>query len=171
MKKIFFLMNMLMIMASSNMFAQLPIKAARTISFITEEGSNMSVDLSPDGKTIVFDLLGDLYTVPSKGGTATQITRGIAVNSYPVWSPEGDRIAYRSDASGDDRLTVLDMSTRLVQTFEEPIYRFPVWFGANDWVTASRPSFLNFPLYHLFGGEVKLPKDIYDIVGVVAKKK
>jgi len=49
----------------------------------------MNVDVSPDGKTLLFDLLGDLYTVPSTGGNATQLTRGIALHLRPVWSPDG----------------------------------------------------------------------------------
>lgn len=153
------------------LFAQLPIKAERTISFTTEEGSNMSVDLSPDGKTIVFDLLSDLYTLPSKGGNATQITRGIAVNSYPVWSPKGDKIACLSDATGDIRLTVMDVFGNNQQTFGEKAFRAPVWIGPDGWVTTPRPSHLDFPLYHLSGGEVQLPKDIFDIVGAAADGK
>src|SRR5580658_9827974 len=78
----------------------LPIKPARTISFTTDEGSYMNVDVSPDGKTLVFDLLGDLYTVPSTGGKATQLTRGIALHLRPVWSPDGQQIAYIGDSSG-----------------------------------------------------------------------
>jgi hypothetical protein len=59
-------------------YSQLPIKPERTISFTTDEGSWMDVDVSPDGKTILFDLLGDIYCVPAKGGNARQLTRGIA---------------------------------------------------------------------------------------------
>jgi hypothetical protein len=55
----------------------LPIKPARTISFTTDEGSYMDVDISPDGKTILFDLLGDIYCVSEKGGNARQLTRGL----------------------------------------------------------------------------------------------
>jgi Tol biopolymer transport system component len=67
----------------------LPIKPTRTISFTTDEGTYMDVDISPDGKTIVFDLLGDIYTVPATGGKATQLTIGLAYNRCPVWSPDG----------------------------------------------------------------------------------
>ena len=45
----------------------------------------MNVDISPDGKTIVFDLLGDIYTLPDDGGRAIQLTRGLAYNRCPVW--------------------------------------------------------------------------------------
>jgi Tol biopolymer transport system component len=171
MKRIFFFIALFL--TRSFLFAQLPIKAERTISFTTEEGSNMSVDLSPDGKTIVFDLLGDLYTLPAKGGNATQITRGIAVNSYPVWSPKGDKIAYLSDATGDIRLTVLDVSGNARQTFSEKAYRPPLWIGTDGWIISPRPNatFMTFPLNHLSGGEVQLPKDIYDIIGAAVDGK
>jgi Tol biopolymer transport system component len=69
---------------------ELLIKATRTISFTTDDGTNMSVDVSPDGRTLVFDLLGELYTVPVTGGNATQITKGMGINLQPVWSPDGD---------------------------------------------------------------------------------
>ncbi len=96
---------------------QLPIKATRTISFTTTEGSYMNVDVSPDGKTLAFDMLGNLYTVPVKGGTAKQITRGMAVNFCPVWSPDGQRLAYISDQSGARHLWIRDVAG----TFAEPL--------------------------------------------------
>src|ERR1700722_6892372 len=88
---------------------ELPMKPARTIAFSTDEGSYMNVDVSPDGKTLVFDLAGDLYTVPSTGGNATQLTRGLALNARPVWSPDGKRIAYFSDFSGDVHINIRDV--------------------------------------------------------------
>jgi len=90
---------------------QLPIKAARTVSFTTTEGSFMNVDVSPDGKTLVFDLLGDLYSIPSLGGQANQLTRGLGLHINPVWSPDGGRIAYNGDESGNFRIRVLDVKT------------------------------------------------------------
>jgi len=89
---------------------ELPIRAARTIRFTTHEGSYMSVDVSPDGRTLVFDLLGDLYTLPVSGGEARQLTRGIGLHLRPVWSPDGRKIAYMSDASGAFHVHVRDVS-------------------------------------------------------------
>jgi hypothetical protein len=59
-------------------YSQLPIKPERTISFTTDEGSYMDVDVSPDGKLILFDLLGEMFVMPVKGGNARQLTRGLA---------------------------------------------------------------------------------------------
>src|SRR5580765_1439915 len=54
----------------------LPLATTRSVSFDVSEGTWMSLDLSPDGQTIVFELLGDLYTLPVAGGTATRLTSG-----------------------------------------------------------------------------------------------
>ncbi|MDE7407214.1 MAG: peptidase S41, partial [Muribaculaceae bacterium] len=56
--------------------------------------------ISPDGKTIAFSYKGDIYTVPSTGGTAKQITTNAAYDSDPVWSPDGSNIAFASDRAG-----------------------------------------------------------------------
>ncbi|ACU04012.1 amidohydrolase family protein [Pedobacter heparinus] len=165
MKLINFIALLCLLFAGNAGLAQLPIQAERAVSFTTKEGSNMSVDLSPDGKTVVFCLLGDLYTVSSKGGIATQITRGIAINDLPVWSPDGKRIAYISDRSGDDRLTVRNVSGNAIQTFEGKLPGVPVWFGPNDWVTTSNDFDRHYPLYHLTGGEVDDSKNISNVVG------
>lgn len=61
----------------------LPLEAGRTFSFDVNEGSWISLDVSPDGETIVFDFLGDLYTLPISGGEATQITEGMQFDSQP----------------------------------------------------------------------------------------
>ena len=66
----------------------LPLQPARWARFTATEGTWMSLDVSPDGNTIVFDLLGDLYTLPITGGTATRITDGIAHDVAPRFSPE-----------------------------------------------------------------------------------
>src|SRR5688500_3902442 len=75
----------------------LPLYAARTVRFETSEGIWISLDVSPDGKAIVFELLGDLYTLPITGGTATRITSGPGFDSQPRWSPDGKRIVFLSD--------------------------------------------------------------------------
>ncbi|UCC25857.1 MAG: PD40 domain-containing protein [Gemmatimonadales bacterium] len=85
-----------------------PRGEARTVSFTTTEGTWMSVDLSPDGRTLVFDLLGDLYALPVEGGQATRITSGPAWDVQPRFSPDGRRIAFTSDRAGGDNLWVMN---------------------------------------------------------------
>src|SRR5882762_798014 len=86
----------------------LPLKMARTVSFETSEATWMSLDVSPDGKTIVFELLGDLYTLPVAGGTATRITSGPGFDSQPRWSPDGKRIVFLSDRGGAENVWLCD---------------------------------------------------------------
>ena len=81
---------------------------SRTLSFTVSEGTWMNLDLSPDGSTIVFDLLGDLYTLPIEGGQATRITSGAAYDMHPRFSPRGDRIAFSSDRDGSLNLWLVD---------------------------------------------------------------
>src|SRR5690349_17513474 len=81
----------------------------RTVRFETTQGTWMNVDVSPDGRTIVFDLLGDLYILPISGGTAKRLTGGPAFDSEPVFSPDGRRIAFVSDRSGSDNIWLIDV--------------------------------------------------------------
>jgi imidazolonepropionase-like amidohydrolase/Tol biopolymer transport system component len=70
------------------------------VAFETSEGTWMNLDVSPDGRTIVFDLLGDVYTMPIEGGRATCILGGGAFEMQPRFSPDGSRIAFTSDRDG-----------------------------------------------------------------------
>ena len=67
----------------------------------------MNVDVSPDGRTIAFDLLGDIYTMPIAGGTPTRITSGLAYDQQPRFSPDGRQIAFTSDRGGGDNIWVM----------------------------------------------------------------
>jgi Tol biopolymer transport system component len=82
------------------------LESAETIEFTTDEGTWMSLDVSPDGRTIAFDLLGDLYTLPIAGGAAKRIAGGMAFDSQPKFSPDGQTIAFLSDRSGVENLWI-----------------------------------------------------------------
>ena len=66
----------------------------------------MSVDVSPDGQTLAFDLLGDLYTLPAAGGEARLVHGGSSMERDPRFSPDGKRLLYISDRSGGDNVWV-----------------------------------------------------------------
>jgi Tol biopolymer transport system component len=83
---------------------ELPLQTTRAVNFDTDEGTWLSLDVSPDGATIVFDLLGDLYTLPVAGGAAKPLLTGIAFDSQPRFSPDGKRIVFISDRDGADNV-------------------------------------------------------------------
>ncbi len=80
--------------------------AYRDIDFTATEGTWMSLDVSPDGKTIAFDLLNDIYVMPAAGGAATSIHSGPAVQRSPQFSPDGKSLVYLSDETGADNIWI-----------------------------------------------------------------
>ena len=74
------------------------------VKFNTDEGTWMSLDVSPDGKSIVFDMLGDIYKMPITGGKATPIRQGITWEVQPRYSPDGKSICFTSDKGGGDNI-------------------------------------------------------------------
>jgi imidazolonepropionase-like amidohydrolase/Tol biopolymer transport system component len=104
----------------------LPLVTTRTVRFTTAEGTWMSVDVSPDGSTIVFDLLGDIYTVPIAGGKATRVIGGTSVDFHPRYSPDGKSLVFVSDRNGSDATWLSDANgQRLRMLTAGGVY--PVW--------------------------------------------
>jgi len=82
----------------------LPLEVGRRVPIKTNEGTWMSLDVSPDGKTIAFDFLGDIFTMPITGGKPVQFTSGMAFDSHPKFSPDGSKILFVSDRNGGENI-------------------------------------------------------------------
>jgi imidazolonepropionase-like amidohydrolase/Tol biopolymer transport system component len=80
----------------------------RNIPINVDNGTWMNVDVSPDGRMVAFDLLGDIYTMPIGGGTPTRIAEGLAYEQQPRFSPDGRRIAFTSDRGGGDNIWIMN---------------------------------------------------------------
>lgn len=76
----------------------------RDVEFKLTEGTWISLDISPSGETIIFDVLGDIYAMPASGGAAQVVHSGPAMQHSPRFSPDGQRIAFVSDADGADNV-------------------------------------------------------------------
>ncbi|HKJ02497.1 MAG TPA: hypothetical protein VJ997_08585, partial [Longimicrobiales bacterium] len=121
--------------------AGLPLEAARTIAFTTARGTWMSVDVSPDGRTLVFDLLGDLYTLPMAGGTATRLTHGMAYDAQPRFSPDGASVVFVSDRDGGNNVWIMSLDgtdTTQVTKGKDFEYASPEWTPDGEYVVASK---------------------------------
>ncbi|MGD9810787.1 MAG: hypothetical protein AB7U35_05545, partial [Sphingobium sp.] len=121
---------------------QLPLKPERTIRFETGEITSPSLDLSPDGRTIVFDMLGDIYLLGAKGGKARAISHGMAYDSQPVFSPDGKHILFLSDRSGAENLWMMNAdgsSPRQISLYDDdPIWVSPAWSADGGTVYVTR---------------------------------
>lgn len=134
---------------------QIPIKVT--------SGTWMSLDLSPDGKTVAFDLLGDIYTMPISGGKATNISSGLPWEIQPRFSPDGRSLAFISDRKGGDNIWTMnvDGSERRAITSEKfRLLNNPTWSADGRYI-AARKHFTTSRsagtgeiwLYHVLGGD------------------
>ena len=138
----------------------LPLPVDRWVPLDMTEGSWISLDVSPDGETIVFDYLGDLFTIPTAGGTATQLTSGMAFDAQPRFSPDGSRIVYTSDADGGQNIWIrsLDGSeTKQISKGDANRAESPEWMPDGDYVVAAMGDFRGrglpkLKLFHVEGG-------------------
>ncbi|MEP6571891.1 MAG: amidohydrolase family protein [Gemmatimonadota bacterium] len=138
----------------------LPLATTRTVDFETSEGTWISLDVSPDGKTIAFELLGDIYTMPVAGGTALPITSGPAFDSQPRFSPDGKHIVYLSDRDGGENVWTMDVDGKRLHQITKggtSLYASPVWTPDGNYIIASKTvgvlgSRYELWLYHKDGG-------------------
>ncbi len=141
--------------------AGLPLATDRTMSFTTDEGTWMSLDISHDGKTIIFDLVGRLYTMPVEGGSAKSITEGLSYDHAPRYSPDGTKIVFISDRSGEDNVWIANAdgtSPHAVTAEDNALFVSPSWSTDGDaiFVSKKRPHFFSSTLelwrYEVAGG-------------------
>jgi Tol biopolymer transport system component/imidazolonepropionase-like amidohydrolase len=120
----------------------LPSTPTRQVDFVTDEGTWMALDVAPDGKTILFDLLGDIYAIESSGGTAWPLMTGLAFDANPVFSPDGRHLAFVSDRSGANNLWIASADgtdPRQISHDEGAVlWTSPSWSADGEYVYASR---------------------------------
>ncbi len=139
----------------------LPLPVDRTVPIDMTEGSWISLDVSPDGRTVVFDFLGDLFTVPIEGGGATQLTSGMAFDAQPRFSPDGTRVVYTSDHDGGQNVRIVSLDgSDTVQVSRGASNRTesPEWMPDGDYVVAAVGDFRGgnppkLKMFHVDGGE------------------
>jgi imidazolonepropionase-like amidohydrolase/Tol biopolymer transport system component len=105
------------------------------------EGTWMSVDVSPDGKEVAFDLLGDIYTVPIGGGEATALTKGVAWDMQPRYSPNGKWIAFTSDRAGGDNIWTMNRDGSAPKQVTKETFRLlnqPAWTPDSEYLVARK---------------------------------
>ncbi len=137
----------------------LPLKVAETLKFTTNEGTWMSLDVSPDGKWLTFDLLGDIYTLPIEGGTAKKIHGGMSFESQPKFSPDGQWIAFLTDRSGAENIWVMKpdgSDAKAITKDTKAMFVSPNWSEDGNYIMASKSdqsigTFHPF-MYHKDGG-------------------
>lgn len=140
-----------------------PPGSYKTVEIKTDEGTWMNLDVSPDGQTIVFDLLGDIYTLPITGGSATVLREGLPWEVQPRFSPDGKKILFTSDAGGGDNIWVMDADGSNAKQITQERFRLlnnGIWMPEGDYIVA-RKHFTSTRslgagemwMYHISGGE------------------
>ena len=137
----------------------LPLKSDRKVEFTTDEGTWVSLDVSPDGKTIVFELVGDIFTLPIEGGQAKLISGGMAFDSQPKFSPDGQWITFISDREGSENIWIMHPDgTAVKQVSKDPNNDFtsPSWAPDGKYIFVSKAQFgigsSEIWMYHIDGG-------------------
>ncbi len=135
---------------------------ARRVSFETDEGTWLSLDIAPDGRTLVFDLLGEIYSLDIDGGTAKPLLTGPAFEVQPIFSPDGRELAFISDRSGSENLWIADAdgsNPRQLTHSTERVFTSPAWSADGQYIYVTQFDSRGRPaagsslwMYHRLGG-------------------
>ncbi len=141
----------------------LPPGPSADVNIDVTTGTWLSLDVSPDGNEIAFDLLGDLYALPITGGEAKPITTGVAWDMQPRYSPNGKWIAFTSDRGGGDNLWIANRDGSDPKQVSSETFRLltqPSWspdgqtlVGRKHFTSERSLGAGELWLYHRMGGE------------------
>ena len=136
---------------------ELPLETKEKLEFETDEGTWISLDVTPDGKEIFFELLGDIYKVPIAGGDAARVTDGTPYDAQPRISPDGKWIAFISDRNGSDNLWISKIDgkdPRKLSNESQDAVISPTWTPDSQYVIASMRATggTQLRMFHINGG-------------------
>ena len=112
-----------------------------SIKIDTDEVTWSSVDVSPDGQTIIFDALGDIYSMPITGGQAKALTSEIAWNIHPKFSPDGEHIVFISDRNGAENIWTMTKAGKDLKEISKSktnLLHTPTWSPDGEWIVARK---------------------------------
>jgi imidazolonepropionase-like amidohydrolase/Tol biopolymer transport system component len=118
-----------------------PLGQFTTVDINVSQGSWMNISISPDGKTLAFDLLGDIYTMPISGGKARLLTSDIGWQMQPAFSPDGQYIAYTSDEGGGDNIWLMKTDGTDARAVTNETFRLlnsPAWSPDGEFIVARK---------------------------------
>ena len=134
-----------------------------TLDIKTDKTTWSSLDVTPNGKQFVFDMLGDIYISSIKGGQASSLTQDFAWNIQPTVSPDGKRVAFISDRGGLSNVWIMNIDgTDLKQITKEKknLIHSPQWSPDGEYIVVTKGimSSRSIPageiwLYHHSGGD------------------
>ncbi len=113
----------------------------KELKLSTDEGTWMNLDVSPNGKEIIFDLLGDIYKMPITGGKAKLLREGIPFEVQPRFSPDGTKILFTSDAGGGDNCWVMNIDGSNPKQITKEKFRLlnnGVWSADGNYIIARK---------------------------------
>ena len=135
---------------------ELPLEPEREFILDTDEGTWTSVDVSPDGQSIVFDMVGNIYMVSINGGKAKKIIGDMSYETHPKFSPDGRYLAFTSDRSGSENIwtyNIEDEEWNQITKDTDQHYQSVEWTPDGEFLIAAKGG-RNWKLYmyHKDGG-------------------
>ncbi len=137
----------------------LPLETSRRIEFTTDEATWLSLDVAPDGRSLMLEIAGDLYTLPIEGGEARAVLTGLPFESQPRFSPDGKWIAFLSDRSGAENVWIArpdGTEAKKLSDDKDSEFASPAWSADGRYVIAARTNWgqstYELWMYHVDGG-------------------